>query len=240
MYSFAGAYGITWRIGINFLNQGWWMLMFLSWTGIAIGGRLWLLGRRFGFITPADLMAHYYDSEVIRALVAGLGFLILFPYAAIQFSGVGKMIESFSAGAVSYEIGVGLFGLHGHLHPRLRHAGSGLDGPDPGRVIRAGDVRGSRLGFRRAGRADGSAEHRPPSATRAVRFRPRLLLVPESVDHLGPRFRGAPPHLAALVRGGKPGHGVPIVVVGGRPELGALPAHSSGCRLTSCFPSSRP
>ena len=105
MYSFAGAYGITWRIGINFLNQGWWMLMFLSWTGIAIGGRLWLLGRRFGFITPADLMAHYYDSEVIRALVAGLGFLILFPYAAIQFSGVGKMIESFSAGAVSYEIG---------------------------------------------------------------------------------------------------------------------------------------
>ena len=109
MYSFMGAYGITWRIGMNFLNQGWWMLMFLSWGGVFVGARVWLLGRRFGFITPADLLAHYYDSSVVRALVVVLGILILFPYAAIQFSGVGKMIEGFSEGAISYELGVAVF-----------------------------------------------------------------------------------------------------------------------------------
>lgn len=109
MYSFMGAYGITWRMGMNFLNQGWWMLMFLSWGGVFVGARVWLLGRRFGFITPADLLAHYYDSRMVRALVVALGILILFPYAAIQFSGVGKMIEGFSDGVISYEVGVVAF-----------------------------------------------------------------------------------------------------------------------------------
>lgn len=109
MYSFMGAYGITWRLGMNFLNQGWWMLMFLSWAGVWLGARIWLLGKRFGFITPADLLAHYYDSRAVRGLVVVLGLLIVFPYAAIQFSGVGKMIEGFSGGAISYDVGVVAF-----------------------------------------------------------------------------------------------------------------------------------
>lgn len=109
MFSFMGAYGTTWRIGINFLNQGWWMLMFISWVGVAIGGRIWILGQRFDFITPADLLAHYYDSAVVRGLVVILAVLTVFPYAAIQFSGVGKMLESFTGGVVPYDVGVVVF-----------------------------------------------------------------------------------------------------------------------------------
>lgn len=95
MYSFMGAYGMTWRIGVNFLNQGWWMLMFIPW-GVAVEGRIWELGQRFDFITPADLLTHYYDSGTVRALVVVIALLTIFPYAAIQFSGVGKMLEGFT------------------------------------------------------------------------------------------------------------------------------------------------
>jgi len=109
MFSFMGAYGITWRTGVNFLNQGWWMLMFVSWMGVAVGGRIWVLGQRFDFITPADLLAHYYESGVVRGLVVVLALLTIFPYAAIQFSGVGKMLESFTGGVVPYDVGVAVF-----------------------------------------------------------------------------------------------------------------------------------
>jgi SSS family solute:Na+ symporter len=106
MYSFLGAYGITYRTGVNFLNQGWWMLMFIGWSGYVFGSRIWLLGRRFGFITPADLLSHYYGGNLVRILVAIIGILAVFPYAAIQFSGVGKVFESFTGGLVPYIAGV--------------------------------------------------------------------------------------------------------------------------------------
>lgn len=44
MYSFMGAYGTTWRTGVNFLNQCWWMVMFIPSMAVAVGGRIWMLG----------------------------------------------------------------------------------------------------------------------------------------------------------------------------------------------------
>lgn len=45
----------------------------------------------------------------MRVLVVALALLTIFPYAAIQFSGVGKMLEGFTGGVVSYEGGVVVF-----------------------------------------------------------------------------------------------------------------------------------
>lgn len=109
MYSFIGAYGLTWRLGINFLVQGWWMLVWIGWTVYAFGSRFWLLGRRFRCITPADLLATYYGSETVRILVVLICVIGVFPYALIQFIGAGKTISSFTGGAISYAFGIFLF-----------------------------------------------------------------------------------------------------------------------------------
>ena len=109
MYSFIGAYGITWRIGINFINQGWWCLVFIGWTIYVVGPRLWLLGRRYKFITPAQLLAEYYGSGVVRSLVVFICIVGIFPYAVIQFIGAGKTLVGFTDGDISYVQGLALF-----------------------------------------------------------------------------------------------------------------------------------
>lgn len=67
-------------------------------TGTFFNKRVWLLGKRYGFITPGDMYAYYYNTEVVRWLVVLTAVL----YAAI-YSGV-QLISS----AVLFNIITGL------------------------------------------------------------------------------------------------------------------------------------
>ncbi len=78
---------------------------FVAWF---VGRKLWLLGRKKGYITPADLLADYYRSSGIRTTVAIICILALVPYSLIQFVGIGKVVEASTDGALPYWLGVGL------------------------------------------------------------------------------------------------------------------------------------
>lgn len=63
---------------------------FLIWV---VGTRFWLLGQRFGHITPSDLVADFYEGDnTIRILVALIGILALVPYAVIQLTGAAQAL----------------------------------------------------------------------------------------------------------------------------------------------------
>ena len=57
-----------------------------------LGGRLWRLGRAKGYVTPADMLADYYGSQVIlRLLVALVAFLFVIPYVMMQIKAGGEL-----------------------------------------------------------------------------------------------------------------------------------------------------
>jgi Na+/proline symporter len=53
-------------------------------TGTFFNKRVWLLGKRYGFITPGDMYAYYFNSEAVRWLVVLAAFLYASIYSAVQ------------------------------------------------------------------------------------------------------------------------------------------------------------
>ncbi|MCF8078165.1 MAG: sodium:solute symporter family protein [Desulfobacterales bacterium] len=104
-FAFLGGPGLFYKLGTGWLLFG----LFNSLGPLLIwvfGRRIWLLGKKYNFITPADLLDSYYEHRGIRLLTAIICVIILFPYATIQLSGVAKAITGFTAGALPYWFGV--------------------------------------------------------------------------------------------------------------------------------------
>ena len=72
------------------------------------GARIATEGARAGIITQGEYFAGCYDSRLVHGLVTVLGLLAILPFMAAQIAGVGKVLSAMSAGAIPFEIGVGL------------------------------------------------------------------------------------------------------------------------------------
>jgi Na+/proline symporter len=53
-------------------------------TGTFFSKRTWLLGKRYGFITPGDMYSYYFNNETLRWLVVFTAFLYSMFYSAVQ------------------------------------------------------------------------------------------------------------------------------------------------------------
>ena len=65
----------------------------VSLIGLLFLRKQWMLSKKFGFVTPAEMMASYFKSDLIRILIViiGLGFAI--PFIAMQLSLVGVLLS---------------------------------------------------------------------------------------------------------------------------------------------------
>ena len=68
-FAFLGSGGFFYRHGIGFWEAGTWTVLTGAIT-YTLGVRIWALGKRFGYITPADMLADFYESEAVRVVVA--------------------------------------------------------------------------------------------------------------------------------------------------------------------------
>ncbi|AFO57715.1 sodium:solute symporter [Natrinema sp. J7-2] len=73
-----------------------------------IGYKQWLLGRQYGYVTLGEMLGDRFGSWWLRALVAGVSLLWLFPYVMLQQVGAGTALEALTEGAVPYAAGAGL------------------------------------------------------------------------------------------------------------------------------------
>lgn len=68
----------------------------------AIGYRLWILGREYGFQTPSDFIRGRYYSDGFALFVAVLLIIFIIPYVAVQLMTIGSGIEITTSGVISY------------------------------------------------------------------------------------------------------------------------------------------
>ena len=71
-----------------------------------IGRKLWRLGHTQGYITPGDLLGHYYNSRFIRLMTGLIAAIGLFPYILVQLVAIGKVIDVATQGFVTYDMAV--------------------------------------------------------------------------------------------------------------------------------------
>jgi SSS family solute:Na+ symporter len=95
-----GLAGLTYRLGVGALG---FELTYLCGLVLVVffGPRFWLVGRRFDYLTHAELLADRYQSKAVGIVSAILCLVFLVPYAAIQVMGIGYLLAGVSKGALS-------------------------------------------------------------------------------------------------------------------------------------------
>jgi len=82
-WTFIGHPGLIWRDGLAYAFASFYVLT-IPITGTFFSKRTWLMGKRYGFITPGDMYAYYYNSEALRWLVVLTAVLYSVFYSAVQ------------------------------------------------------------------------------------------------------------------------------------------------------------
>ena len=96
-------------------------------VGIFVMKRQWMLSKRFGFVTPSEMISTYFRSDIIRILIVIITLLFAIPFLALQLSFAGKMIsivseEVIGAGSGSLLMGaivvvyIGLIGIRSIIY----------------------------------------------------------------------------------------------------------------------------
>lgn len=73
-------------------------------TGVLFLKRQWLLGKRFGYVTPGDMFADYFGSEGMRRLTILIALVFSVPFLAMQLTASGFLIQILSEGTVDRHV----------------------------------------------------------------------------------------------------------------------------------------
>lgn len=103
-FAFLGSGGFFYTHGVGFWAAGTWTLLVGAITYV-IGTRIWALGKAFGYITPADMLADFYESEAVRVAVAIVSVVFTILYIQVQAQGLGYIINVASGDRISFELG---------------------------------------------------------------------------------------------------------------------------------------
>ncbi len=74
----------------------------------AVGPRAARVGRRFGYVTQAQLLVGRFPSKLLSLLMAVLTVLAFIPYITLQMRGAGIVIEAVTDGHIPLWLGAGL------------------------------------------------------------------------------------------------------------------------------------
>jgi SSS family solute:Na+ symporter len=102
-FAFLGSGGFFYTHGIGFWDAGTWTLL-VGLITYVIGTRIWILGKHFGYMTPADMLADYYESEVVRVLVAMISIVFTLLYIQVQSLGLGYILSAATGDRISVSV----------------------------------------------------------------------------------------------------------------------------------------
>ncbi len=70
-------------------------------TGVLFFKRLWMLSRRFGFVTQGELLAVRYDSDIVRVFSVIVAILFAVPFLGVLLGLAGHLVAMVSGGVVT-------------------------------------------------------------------------------------------------------------------------------------------
>ncbi len=104
-FMLVGLAGFTYIGGVGALG---FELIYLS--GLILvaffGPRFWLVGNRYNYLTPTEMLGDRYSSRTVSIVSAVAAVIFLIPYSAVQLIGIGALLEGISGGAIPYIAGV--------------------------------------------------------------------------------------------------------------------------------------
>lgn len=69
---------------------------------IVLGKRVWMLGKKYHYVTPADLLADRYYSQTVRLITAVYCVLFTIFHIAVQFTGSAYVMTTMTNGMIPH------------------------------------------------------------------------------------------------------------------------------------------
>lgn len=99
-----GLAGLTYTGGIGAL--GFELIYLMGVTLVLVfGPRFWLAGKKFGYVTPSEMLGDRYENPRVGTVAALCSLIFLIPYAAVQLAGVGYLVSGMTGGGISFTTG---------------------------------------------------------------------------------------------------------------------------------------
>jgi SSS family solute:Na+ symporter len=103
-FMLVGLAGLTYAGGVGAL--GFEMVYFSGLVLVAFfGPRFLLAGKKFGYVTPSEMLGDRYASRAVAVVVALAGCVFLIPYSAVQLAGIGYLLQGATGGAIPFTVG---------------------------------------------------------------------------------------------------------------------------------------
>lgn len=104
-FMMVGLAGLTYMGGVGAL--GFEIIYFTGVSLVAVfGPRYWLAGKKFGYVTPSEMLGDRYGSKSVAAVISIASCLFLIPYSAVQLTGVGYLLQGITNNAIPFTTGV--------------------------------------------------------------------------------------------------------------------------------------
>ena len=106
-WTFMGHPGLVYRDGFQYAYASFYAIT-IPFTGVMFLKRQWVLGKRFGFVTPGEMYAGYFKSDAMRILTVVVALVFSIPYLGVQLRASGFLFNVLTDGFLGVEAGMWL------------------------------------------------------------------------------------------------------------------------------------
>ncbi len=98
-WTFVGHPGSIYNVGLPYAFASFYAIT-IPFTGVLFLKRQWLLGKRYGYITPGEMFSDYYRTDVMRVLTVIVAMIFSVPYLGIQLRASGILFSRLVEGTI--------------------------------------------------------------------------------------------------------------------------------------------
>ena len=109
-WTFMGHPGLVYRDGFQYAYASFYTIT-IPFTGVLFLKRQWMLGKRFGYVTPGEMLSDYFQGDAIRILTVMVALLFSIPYLGVQLGASGFLFNVLSDGLVNQNFGMWVLSL---------------------------------------------------------------------------------------------------------------------------------
>jgi SSS family solute:Na+ symporter len=104
-WTFMGHPGLEYVDGFPYAYASFYAIT-IPFTGLIFLKRQWIIGKRFGFVTPGEMLSYYFRSDIIRILVIIVALVFSVPYLGVQLRASGFLFNVLTDGLLSVDVGM--------------------------------------------------------------------------------------------------------------------------------------
>ncbi len=106
-WTFMGHPGLVYRDGFQYAYASFYTIT-IPFTGVMFLKRQWMLGKRYGYVTPGEMFSDYFQGDAIRILTVIVALLFSIPYLGVQLGASGFLFNVLTDGMLSVNVGMWL------------------------------------------------------------------------------------------------------------------------------------